>query len=81
MGDWLDTFIASANTKTSTEKKAGNKRLCHTSQSVRADNHAATFLNAQIEKKNANHIAKPGTLQIYIYNELAHIKVYLHTLW
>jgi len=28
-------------------------------------------------KENANHIAKPGTLQINVYNELSHIKVYL----
>lgn len=46
-------------------------------QSVRSNNHAAIFLNAQIEKTNSNHIAKPGTLQFNIYNELVHIKVYL----
>lgn len=52
-------FIASVNTKTSTDKKAVS------------NNHAAIILNAQIEKKISNHIAKCRTFQIKIYNELA----------
>lgn len=58
------------------KKIAGNKCVWHTSQSVCFNNHASTFLNTQIEMKNANHISKPDQFQVNIvmnWHTLLHI--------